>query len=514
MGHVSRRTFLADVGRGMLLAGIGGSVAADLGLSLAHAGDAAEPLKFGDLEALAAFMQETPVAQLQPRLVQKLRTGEHDLAEMVAAAALGNARQFGGDDYVGYHALMAMTPAYLMSRELPPSHRALPVLKVLYRNTAHIEKQGGRSNEVLRKVRPASSESGMGAGEALRAATRASDLEGAEGAFAQVSQRSLDEAYNALQYTVQDDAEVHRVVLAHRAWTLIDLVGERNAHTLLRESVRFCVAAERRRVARGQGEPEIRTVLPKLMDHYELHDRALGASRLDDAALWELSTTIYESSAAQAAEAAAAALASGAAPDDVAEAIALAANELELRDRSRRVHGACSGVHASDSANAWRGIARVCSARNAAASLIVGAHHICKEGRLSAAPYPLESHLESVQDTDSGALLRVLDEAVRDNDQGRACAAVQRYAEHGHCEEDVFNVLRKYAISEDGRLHGEKYYITVREEFANTRPAYRWRHLVGLARATASAYGYSLDDQPGHRAPGYEEACHILGVEV
>ena len=148
------------------------------------------------------------------------------------------------------------------------------------------------------------------------------------------------------------------------------------------------------------------------------------------------------------------------------------------------------------------------------ASLIVGAHHISKAGRYSADPYPLPAHLETVQASDSGELLRVLDDAVRSNDQARACAAVSRYEEHGHCEDDVFNVLRRFAISEDGRLHGEKYYITVREEFARTRPAFRWRHLIGLARASASAYGYSVDDAPGHRAPGYEQACHLLGVEA
>jgi hypothetical protein len=42
----------------------------------------------------------------------------------------------------------------------------------------------------------------------------------------------------------------------------------------------------------------------------------------------------------------------------------------------------------------------------------------------------------------------------------------------------------------------------VSEEFAATRPAFRWRHLIALARVTASAYG-----QP---APGYAEACRLL----
>ena len=60
--------------------------------------------------------------------------------------------------------------------------------------------------------------------------------------------------------------------------------------------------------------------------------------------------------------------------------------------------------------------------------------------------------------------------------------------------------MLKYTISEDGRLHGEKYFHTVQEEFRTTRPAFRWRQLVGLARVTASAYGYDREDKHGRRA--------------
>jgi hypothetical protein len=65
-------------------------------------------------------------------------------------------------------------------------------------------------------------------------------------------------------------------------------------------------------------------------------------------------------------------------------------------------------------------------------------------------------------------------------------------------------MLLKYATSEDGALHAEKYYSTVKEEFGRSRPAFRQRHLVALARVTASEYG--------KRAPGYEDACRLLKV--
>ena len=43
----SRREFLADVGRGMLVASVGTAVAADLGLSRGLAADGPETLTFG-----------------------------------------------------------------------------------------------------------------------------------------------------------------------------------------------------------------------------------------------------------------------------------------------------------------------------------------------------------------------------------------------------------------------------------------------------------------------------------
>ncbi len=38
---------------------------------------------------------------------------------MIQAAALANARSFGGEDYIGFHTLMALKPAYGMAQQLP-----------------------------------------------------------------------------------------------------------------------------------------------------------------------------------------------------------------------------------------------------------------------------------------------------------------------------------------------------------------------------------------------------------
>jgi hypothetical protein len=507
----NRREFLADVGRGMLVASVGPALATDLGLAPAFAGDAAERLSFGEREPLVDLLQQTPADSLLPILVGKLKAGT-GLDTLVAAAALANARTFGGQDYTGYHAFMALVPSYHMARELPAESRALPVLKVLYRNTKRMQDVGGRKNEVLHPVTETSLPGGRSGGEALQAATRAADMDKAEHVFAALSHGPVGEAFNHLQFSIQDELNVHRVVLAWRAWAVLDLAGKEQAHTLLRQSVRFCVDEEKENQKRGR-TPEIRTVLPKLLDQYRLVGRPLGKRQADDAWVEHLAQTIYGSNRALAADAVAAALAEGMSPEVVGEAISLAANQLVLCDRGRTreepgkpvgsVHGASVGVHASDAANAWRNIARVSDQRNTVASLIVGAYHTAGQNNgQDSQPRPLPEHLEKVKAADAPALLRDAESAIKERDQARVCALVHRYGERGHPPRPVFDLLLRYAISEDGALHAEKYYRTVTEEFETMRPAFRWRQLVALARVTASEYGYP--------APGYVQACELL----
>src|SRR5688572_15082943 len=195
----TRREFLADVGRGMLIATVGYGTAAELGLTPALAEDAPDTLDFGPLESLVRLMQETPANKLLPALAAKLKSGT-ELSRLVSAAALANARTFGGEDYVGFHTMMALSPALHMARELPEAQQPLPVFKVLYRNTNRIQEKGGRNDEVLRHVkaaRPAAAP-GMKPEEELRKAIHSKDVKRAEGIFAAVAEESADAAFNDL----------------------------------------------------------------------------------------------------------------------------------------------------------------------------------------------------------------------------------------------------------------------------------------------------------------------------
>lgn len=509
----SRRDFLADVGRGMLVASLGTATALDLGLSNAEAADTTERVTFGKMEPLVSLMQETEPNKLLPALVGEMKAGA-SLRKLVAAGALANVRAFAGQDYTGFHTFMALIPALQMASELPSDRQALPVLKVLYRNSSRIQHQSANNKDALHPVAAAKQAGGP---EQLRAAVRAVDWQQAESRFAAVAKGPAGEAFNHVQFAVQDEVDVHRVVLSWRAWSMLDVAGKQYAHTLLRQSVRYCLQTEDSIQKRKRAGSPIRDVLPRLLDQHKLLSKPTGKRKAEDSWIEHLAQTVFAGTREQAAAAVATALAEGFDAESVGEALTLAANRLVLHDPGRLpkystkqkpagcVHGDSVGVHASDAANAWRNISRVSNSRNKVASLIVGAFHTAGQGKwVTKDPYPYSDQLQDVRAKDVKSLLAQAEEAIRANEQARACAVVHRYGQLKLPTRPVFDLLLKYAVSEDGALHAEKFYRTVCEEYASMRPAFRWQQLVALARVTASEFGYP--------APGHQQACELLGV--
>ena len=305
MATATRREFLGGFGVGLLALRVGPPGFGPLGLLFEdQALDPLDPLDFGDLEPLVALMQETEPEALLPLLVERLRAGT-ELSTLVAAGALANARTHGGVNYDGYHAFMALAPALEMARRLPEPERPLPVLKVLYRNTAFVRAAGGRAHEALRQVEPAGIlADGPADGPALREHLRARDMQGAERAFATLTAGPPAGAWNALQPVIQDDVDVHRIVLAWRAWDMLSIAGERHADVLLRQSLRHCVQREEQRTG---DEPSIRRLLPELLE--SLASQPPGTRTPDDAALERLAGEIFTAERDDGARAMAAALA-------------------------------------------------------------------------------------------------------------------------------------------------------------------------------------------------------------
>lgn len=212
----------------MLIARVGASLATELGCSSAFAFDSDESLSFGEFDPLVDLMQQTSPDQLQIKLVEKLRRGDVDLRQLIAAAALANAETFGG----------------ARKKRLKP-----------------MQGGGGSIHDM---------------GERLLDASRQGNMNEAEQLFASVTDVPVNEQFNALLHTIEDDINVRRFVLAHRALELIDVVGKEQAHTMLRQCVRYCVNEERNRKAKRRAPSDIRELLPRLLDQHKLLSRQLG----------------------------------------------------------------------------------------------------------------------------------------------------------------------------------------------------------------------------------------------
>ncbi len=512
---VSRRQFLGRLKTTLGGSALGLALADRLGFADALAAIPIDRLRFGALDPLVDLMQESAADELMSLLVAKLRSGT-SLSDVVGAAALANARALGGTNYNGYHALMAMVPSFEMSSQMPAPFAALPVLKVVHRNARFVKEAGRSHDDALATIDAAAGEPAAGGasaagGSSLVESIRRFDLPQAEQALASQIARSKGQAYEQIQSAVRDDANVHRVVLAWRAYDLLRFTGEQNALTMLRQSVRFCIDEDGQRARRGQPAPEIGAVVRKLVDDHGLNGRAPGTRALDEKSIAELCDTIFGADGKSAAEAAAAALAEGIDLESVGAAMSLAATRLLLHDPGRTdespgkprgsMHGASVGVHASDSANAWRHLARVGSAPTAFASLVAGAYHTAGQSRHVGAQ-PFDRNGEACKRSDPAELLREIEGRIRDRDQVRACLATRRYCELGHGHPELFSLLLRFAVSEDGALHAEKYFRTAQDEHAAARPAHRALYLVALTRVMASSFGFP--------APGHEETSRLL----
>lgn len=518
MGTSSRRKLLVDTARGLLVAGLGYGVTRELGVAPAWAAEEPGRLRFGSLEPLVDFIATTPVEKIIPECVARLKTGT-TTRDLVAAAALANARAFGGEDYVGFHTLMALAPAWSMSRENGSSPKAaLPVLKVLYRNANRL-KERGTASDTLAPVAPAPLAAGTNVGRNLRDAVRNKNLAVAEKGFSACSGGPANQALDALMEMVDDGAEVHRTVLVAKSLELAGFVGDANAHTLLRQSVHYCVRSECSDSYVGHSR-DLRTVVPSVLEKHHLLAWSPGTRRMDAAWVESFARTILQSTPADAAEAIAYALETGIHPEEIGEALALGSNHLVLTDRGRKgreiqpgkgegsVHGDSIGVHSGDSTNAWRAIARAGGPRTLSSSLVLAGYQLARDRshrgeEILKSPPVHTAALDAVAKIPAEKLAGSLDEAIQARDQARAAAIVVRMGEVSANPEPAIKILRKWATTEDGALHGEKYFRTACDDFASTRQALRWRHLAGLARVTASAKGI--------KAPGMDEAQAALG---
>jgi len=497
----TRRDFLAAFSRGAVCA----SLAPTLLLRPWYRSDTA--LQFGALEPLATWMHELDADAMQARAIEALRRGT-SLETLVAAGALANAREFGGDDYEGFHCLMALIPALQMRERLPSPLAALGVLKVLHRNTRRFRARAALHPPVLTALEPSKPRSPAAERERFLAAYRAGDVEGAEQAFVNMGARAPLELLGEVTAILFETLDVHRIVLAWRACETAQTIGAEHARTLLRQSVRYCALGERGRIDRELPPPPLREKLPAWVQGAaagHAQERRLSSSERD-----QLVQTVFGESQDRSAQAVADAIASGVALNEIGDVLSRASNRLLLHDRGHSpddprggaIHGPSRGVHAQDAASAWRHIARSSSGDVAIAALIAGAYHTAGQSEhVGAEPLPYEQYIGEVEQLSALERLAYLRSAIEDKHQPRAMAATTQHLRSGGSVASLLDVFLDYALSQDGALHAEKYFHTTCENCASaSSDAQVERYLLGLARVTASEFGEEAPGQAAARA--------------
>ena len=293
---------------------------------------------------------------------------------------------------------------------------------------------------------------------------------------------SPQDAFNALQPAVQDDINVHRFVFAHRTYGLVGLLGNEYAHTLLRQSVRQMVDFELEHKRHNHPDNPIRVLLPQLLDQYKLVGKTPGKTDPGDAAVdasgTRRSTTAHRLGPPMRSR-----------PHWPMGSIRKwSAKQFRWRricsccDKGAdrwRTHGDSAGVHSSDATNAFRNMARNTDTKHAVSGLIVAAYHSASHAPFAGESYPLENIASCDQGDRCGRSAGRVRRRGQGQRSGPRCSRDSDLWREGLPGRGVFQTLIKYTISEDGRLHGEKYFHTVGEEYRTTRPAFRWRQITG-----------------------------------
>ena len=526
MAQRTRRELFSDVGRGMIAAAVGTSLGLRPRASLFRPSMTEATLPSATSNRSSRSCRRRPPAKLLPMVVDKLKNGT-ELRTFVGRRGAGqrpHLRRRGLRRLPHPDGPRPGLPHGAAS--CPSERRPLPVLKVLYRNTNRIQEarrpqpRGAAPGRSRARCRP-----GTPGGEALRDAVRSKDMDAAE---RDLRRHRRPAARRGVQRACSSPSRTTPRSTASSCPTAPGTCSTSSARSRPTRCSASRSATASRASAREPGTPRdrrARALLPQAARPVPpARDEPPARARPDDAWVEQMSQTIFESTP----RAGRRGRGRGAGRGDRARRHRrgdLAGREparaprrrparamgLSRASRSGSVHGDSIGVHACDSANAWRNMARVGNPRNAVACLILGglpgrprprqprrrlpqlgpvpARRASKPVKAPSPPGPADG------DSRPRSATRTRRRACAARRTATAQLGTTRTGRSSTC-------CCNYAVSEDGALHAEKYYRTVTEEFASTRPAFRWRQLVALARVTASEYG--------RPAPGVKEACELV----
>lgn len=482
----------------------------------------ARPVVYPDhIEPLVQFVENTRPERIIEDTYDKLRSGT-PVKDMLLASALAVVRS--SDLPPGHHGgplhpLAGLHAVHNMAARLPGDYAMMPVIQNVALSNKHIHSPA-MGPYILAAAQPVSENDDMEATlTSLRYAAGRGVYNACDHYFLYLMQKlsPMQVLEQLLQFAIpKNQLDDHYFLFPVFTWRALEYFGWEYAQYIGRAPVRY--------VTRLTNTPYL-TEVDALIEEYGLLKRDLRVATGDDEtpAITALADAIGQCKTFDAtSELLARALANGLSLEGVGEGFSAGSSTLFLRSQT----GNPMDVHINTGANTRRYLLRQpeLSLRTRLQALLVwhsGPEVIMAQRMLSPHLQPEPERVEALPFHTQDELLQDLEELInslplgerlpaanlgtwRSGDEVKHAAALaQQYANYDYDPEPLCTLLGQIACRDNfTEMHALKHHQATYEEFYNTRPSLRWRHLVAAVQAAAISHGRIQDI--------YEHAAEVM----
>lgn len=482
----------------------------------------ARPVVYPDhIEPLVQFVENTTPERIVEDTHDKLRCGT-PVKDMLLASALAVVRS--SDLPPGHHGgplhpLAGLHAVHNIAARLSGDYAMMPVMQNVALANKHIHSPA-MGPYILAAAQPVSENDDLEATlTSLRYAAGRGVYNACDHYFLYLMQKlsPMQVLEQLLQFAIpKNQLDDHYFLFPVFTWRALEYFGWEYAQYIGRAPVRY--------VTRLTNTPYL-TEVDALIEEYGLLKRDLRVATGDDEtpAITALADAIGQCSKFDAMPGLLAqALADGLSLEGVGEGLSVGGSTLFLRSQT----GNPMDVHINTGANTRRYLLRQSelSLRTRLQALLVwhtGPEVTMAQRMLSPHLQPEPERVEALPFHTQDELLQELEELInslpfgerlpvanlgtwRSGDEVKQAAAMaQQYANYGYDPEPLCTLLGHIACRDNfTEMHALKHHQATYEEFYNTRPSLRWRHLVAAVQAAAISHGRIQDI--------YEHAAEVM----
>jgi hypothetical protein len=482
----------------------------------------ARPVVYPDpIEPLVQFVENTAPARIVEDTHDKLRGGT-SVKDMLLASALAVVRS--SDLPPGHHGgplhpLAGLHAVHNMAERLSGDYAMMPVIQNVALSNKHIHSPA-MGPYILAEAQPVSENDDLEATlTSLRYAAGRGVYNACDHYFLYLMQKlsPMQVLEQLLQFAIpKNQLDDHYFLFPVFTWRALEYFGWEYAQYIGRAPVRY--------VTRLTNTPYL-TEVDALIEEYGLLKRDLRVATGDDEtpAITALVNAIGQCSKFDAIPPLLAqALADGLSLEGVGEGLSVGGSTLFLRSQT----GNPMDVHINTGANTRRYLLRQpeLSLRTKLQALLVwhtGPEVTMAQRMLSPHLQPEPERVEALPFRTQDELLQDLEELInslplgerlpvenlgtwRSGDEIKQAAAMaQQYANYDYDPAPLCTLLGHIACRDNfTEMHALKHHQATYEEFHNTRPSLRWRHLVAAVQAAAISHGRIQDI--------YEHAAEVM----